>query len=193
MKINTPFDIKINKKLIWKYDLGYSIVKYKGLDKDYIIHLHPLQMFILMFLNEGEYSLEDLIKKSNMNSELIIYILNIFIQKNIVIQNYDKYKQNKLFLNDNQKIYLYEKIDEKILYAVVEEKEYNYEYKFSKYNKLIIEYIKDKILETELIKKIKEKLDFDFKLNEFITVILTNIKNKKICRINDREIYYNKL
>lgn len=198
MKINIPFDINIktefnkksNNNLLLKYDLGYSIVKYKGLDREYIIHLHPLFMFILMFLNDGDYTIEELIKKSNINLDLIKYILDIFIKNNIVIQDNDKYKQNKLFLNDNKKIYLYEKIDDKLLYDNTDDKNYSFEYKFRRYDDLIIDNIKENISETQLIQNIKENIDFDFNLSEFMTVILTNIKKNNISRINDKEIYY---
>lgn len=95
-----------DRKLIWKFNMGDSIIAFTGLDKTYNLHLSTVQMIIIMFLNNGGLTLEELVEKSNMNKQLVIHILKGFLSANIIINNNNIYEYNNEFMYSKQNISL---------------------------------------------------------------------------------------
>lgn len=99
-----------NRKLLWKFDMGDSIVSFKGMDKTYNLNMTTLQMFILMFLNGSHLTISELQDKSGINIDLIEFILKGFQVVGIVssfnVNNTIKYKQNQEFSHPSKNISL---------------------------------------------------------------------------------------
>jgi hypothetical protein len=78
-----------NRNIYWQHNIGKSVIAFKGKDKTYNLHLSTLQMFVIMYLNDGIDTVHQISDKSNINPKVIQYLLDCFVDSEIIYPEYD--------------------------------------------------------------------------------------------------------
>ena len=193
----------INRKLVWKFDMGDAVVAFNGLDKTYNLHMATLQMIVMMFMNDGKKTLEQIVDKSEMNQELVEFIIKGLVGSGVVVKKGDAFEHNDGFTYPQQNLSLLKfmkgapkpgsskKVEEEN--KKEEQKILNFTQKCDNISKEIVSFLtgKDNVKDSILFEHLKQTMPFEFSMNEVNSSLVQFLSKGLLTRTKeDTNVYY---